>query len=358
LTTDRFWTLLAGEVVVHRAGRPIEVWRAPRALDVAGTVRGRRSARFVAATDVRVEGVSRGALGDGAIIAALADEASVLWDRIETDARRDDDMFLPGATPVPGPWWFRKVTGAALVVQGDAARLAAALPRGVHLLPRTRGRYLLVVSRLDEAGTLDPRDGRRFLYHEVTPFVPVWSVRTGVSVFIPELYPDAWMAVILGREIHGFPKRTARVGFHDDGAELLVEQRLAMRVRWRAEAPCSPGLAVRHLVDHMADTSAIGRAAQWAVDRWHGQSRLGFAALVRKRIGAPGTAGRDAEIDELVRVPFGLDPIERAEPLVVTEADLPGGPGVLHGQVIAGVRLRTGFRFGKGVVTGRARSAR
>lgn len=361
LPIESFWTLVEGEVLVQRAGRAVEVWRAPCVLDPSGTVQGTRSARFVAVTHVRVAGTPTERAPASAVSRALAAEAARLWARVETDVCRDDDAFLDGAVPVPGPWWFRRVHAAAIVMQGRAETLSACLPKGVRLMPGTGGRYVLAVTRLDGAGSLDARDGRQFLYHEVTPFLPVWTLRHGPALFVPELYPDAWMAVILGREIHGFPKRTARVAMREDGAELIVGRRLAARLRWRKGAPCTAGDAMGELTRHLTGTPRLARGVRWMVD--HASTRddwSGFDVLVRKRIGEPSTAGATTEIDSLVRVPFRLDAIRDAARLEVTDAEvgLGGGgpgPGILHGHPLAAVTLSTGFRFGAGHVIGTAR---
>jgi hypothetical protein len=284
---------------------------------------------------------------DARLIDALAEENARLWRRVDADARRDDDMFLPGAVPVPGPWHFRRARAIVLVVQGNERRLRACLPRGVHLLSGSRGRYILAVTRFEDTGSLDDRDPSRFDYHEVTPFVPVWSGARRPAGFIPELYPDAWMATLLGREIHGFPKRTARVGFHDAGAELIVDRRLALRVRFAAKTPIPPADAVNGLVRAMSGSALLGRGAGALFDRF-AAARPTIHVLVHKRIGACETAGRSFAIDDVVRVPITLDAIARAASLDALAVDLPGGPGVLHGEALAGFYLESGLAFDGG----------
>ncbi len=351
------WQLTEGEVVAYRAGRPTEVWRAPRPLDAASAITGDRSASFVAACDVRLEGRPIDAVPNEEIIRELARENALLWRRIEADARRDDDTFLPWARPVPGPWWFRKATAIVLVMQGEPARLRRSLPRGVHLLPGTGGRYLLALTRFEDVGSLDPRDTSRFAYHEVTPFLPVWSGRRGPAAFIPELYPDAWMAVILGREIHGFPKRTARIGFHEDGADLLVDRRLAARVRYGGEAARDPHAALGELTHRISGSAWLGTRAAALLRRRDGSGGLAFSTLLHKRIGDVRTAGRTLALDDVVRVPVELDPIRGAALLSGLSVEVPGGPGILHGSALAGWKLETGFRFGEGTIERRAKSA-
>jgi hypothetical protein len=340
------WVLARGEVVVYRADRAIELWVAPRALDLAGSIRGSASASFVAVGSVELIGVPRVRVDATLLSELLVLESEQLWQRIEHDARRDDDTFLPWAVPVPGPWWFRRARAVAMVVQGDPDRIAASMPSGVRPLPGTAGRYVLVLAQFDEVGSEDDRDPRRFSYREVTPFLPAWTGLRGPCAFVPELYPDAWMAVILGREIHGFPKRTARIGYRDDGGELLVDRKLAVRVRWRERELAPPAAVVGELARSLIPHRRSEQLASLLVDRL--PDRLGFAAVVHKRIGAPQTSGRSFAIDELVRVGVRLDPISLAARLHGFSAEIADGPGILHGEVLGGFLLHSGLRFGPG----------
>lgn len=350
LPLDTAWRLVKGEVLVSCAGRPVELGRAPHILDAAGSVRGERSASFFALGPVTVQGEPLDTLPTERLARLLADESAQLWRRIDADARRDDDSFLSWAAPVPGPWYFRRAEAQMYVVQGDEARIRACLPRGVRPLPGTHGRYVLGVTRFEGVGSLDVRDPSQFSYHEVTPFLPVWSGWRGPAAFVPELYPDAWMAVLLGREIHGFPKRTARIGFHEDGAELIVDRRLALRVRFEPGEDVQPNEALSGLAQCLLQKPVAGRATRRLLDLLSDDIDRRFSVLVHKRIGSPQTAGQTLALDELVRVPVLLDPVRDAQRLEDVRLDLPGGPGILHGQVIAGWRMHTGFRFGRGAI--------
>ncbi|MGH1346477.1 MAG: acetoacetate decarboxylase family protein [Nannocystales bacterium] len=322
----------------------MELWAAPRSLDLAGSLRGSPSARFIASGPCTIIGVPTEAISERDKVAALAEETQRLWSRVEADARRDDDTFMDWARPIPGPWWFEQAKAAVVVMQGDPARLRASMPRGVRPLPGTGGRYLLAVTRFDGVGSEDRSDRQRFSYHEVTPFLPVWSGIRGPATFIPELYPDAWMAVLLGREILGFPKRTARVALRERGGELIVGGRLALKMRWSEACPTVPNAAVGALGRALVPFELTERVLRAVVP-----DRPKFSALVHKRIGASNTAGQTLAIDEVVRVPVQLDPIHKAESLQGLQVEVGDGPGILHGKAIAGWRLHTGFRFGVGL---------
>lgn len=342
LPADRLWLLERGELLVHRGGRPIELWCAPRALDPCG----RADTSWTAVGPVELIGLARSHIEPTLLVDLLADENATLWQRVELDAQRDDDSFLPWAVPVPGPWWFRRARAVVMIVQGDPARLAACMPAGVAPLPGSGGRYALALARFEDVGSADPRDSRRFVYHEVTPFLPAWSGLRGPCAFVPELYPDAWMAVILGREIHGFPKRTARIGWRELGGELIVDRKLALRARWRGRFAGEPAVIVGELARALIPYGPVEALAKLLVERW--PERLGFSVLVRKRIGDPRTAGRTFAIDELVRVPIDLDPITCAAHLDGFVGEIGDGPGILHGQILGAWWLESGLRFGAG----------
>lgn len=315
-------------MVVYSGGRPIEVWRAPMTLCPG-------PATLVAADDLALTALPA-SVEDRA--AALAEQNARLWARIDADARRDDDTFLDGARPVPGPWHFRSVQALILAVEGTTPTP----PRGMR---RAGSRYALAIARFEGCGSEDPRDTSRFAYHEVTPFVPVWT-RRGPSAWVPELYCDAWMAMVLGREIHGFPKRTARIGFHEDGAELLVDRRMALRVRFDGRRGANPAEVMGQIAATVSGRR-VGRPIASVCRRF--ADKLALSVLVHKRIGDPRTAGRTLSVDQVVRVPMKLDRVRSASHLHGLRVDMEGG-GCLQGRVLAGWEVHSGFRFGEGRV--------
>lgn len=339
-----------GEVTVFDHGRPIEVWRAPVVLDVAGALGGGRSFRFQALTRVRVSHRPLVDVPHEVLLDALVEENERLSRRVRADVLRDDDTFLPWARLVPGPWHFKSAHAYVLLMQGDPSRVRRCLPRGVWSMPRTGGRYLLAVTRFEGVTSLSGHDGGQFSYHEVTPFVPVWSGLRGPATFVPELYPDAWMAVLLGREIHGFPKRTARIGFHEDGGELLVDRRVALRVRFDRIGHGHVPEVLADIAGRLVRHRAVPHITASLLKRRRTTEGLGFAALVHKRIGSPESAGSSLQLDQLVRVPVTLDAVTEALPLEGLVVEVGEGPGILHGRALAGWSLRSGFRFGAGAV--------
>src|SRR5262249_7916547 len=144
-----------------------------------------------------------------------------------------DDFFdPPNARLVPGPYRFSPMRLVLHVVETERAALAALLPRGLHLLPGLGGRYLVVFGDFHRCVTQHARgDGRVFSYRETTPFIPCAGFGR-VGAFIPELYPDSYMAILLGREIYGFPKRLGRTTVRGDGVDVIVDHARLMRARW------------------------------------------------------------------------------------------------------------------------------
>jgi hypothetical protein len=354
LDLDAYWSLAEGELLVVRDGRVIELWRAPRPLDWLGTHAQARSAHFVAATEARLIGRPRQTVDAAALAAGLAEESAALWRRVGEDARRDDDRFASFAEPLPGPWHFDDVRATVLLVEGDVERLRRCLPAGLRPLPGAGGHYLLIVAEL--GSVQGDGSARRAFYREVTPLVPAWSLLHGPGAFVPELYPDAWMAMVLGREIYGFPKRSARIGMDAAGAELLLEGRLALRLRWQLGEDAPIESLVQEIAERLIGHAGLAQlAGRFAAGRNARAQGFVLPLFVHKRIGAAHSAGATRELDELVRVPFSFDPARSVRRLELQGCDLGGGPGIIHGKARAAWQLATGFRFGEGRIVRRYR---
>lgn len=144
----------------------------------------------------------------------------ILGNRLNQADNRLDDFYIRGhAGMIPGPYEARRARAWLFVVEGHVNRVDEALPPGVlappswaPLIHRLQNTYLVVFAHFPDmrsrhvAGVDD--DGRQkvFSYLETTIFRPVLAC--GVpALYCMEVYPDNSMAVGIGREIYGFPKR-------------------------------------------------------------------------------------------------------------------------------------------------------
>lgn len=356
--SDLVW-LVAGELEEWQQGRLSSIVLAPRPVALRAALDGGRSdASYRAAGDVTVARVARERL------AAVAPEVQ-RWLGAELDALRreraarlvvDDDFFLPepGARLVPGPYHFGPFACFQMVVRTDPAALARLVPRGLHLAPGTDGRYLLAFTAI-EGARVEHQDSARYRYHEVTPFVPCLTRLGKPAMFVPELYPDSYMAILLGREIYGFPKRLGRMRVDDAGLDLIVDDRRLLRARWGAGSELSLEDYGARLLDGLFPslpaglTSLSRRAASTA-------ARLGLplppaSVFVRRRILSERSEVRARyRIDELVEVPVVVEELSAPRLFPAADVRIQPGSGVVMGEVLDVMAVRLAFRFGAGKV--------
>lgn len=268
-----------------------------------------------------------------------------------------DDFFLGGcAGLVPGPYHCRDVQVTCYVLEGGLREMDDGedhgLPAGCRPLPGPAGNRALLAFFYFPAITSAHTDARpagggpapSFAYEEVAFFVPCLAPRGRIGVFCPEIYPESSLAIALGRELYGLPKRFA-VNFqhrntHPFFQALVLDGHLAVEATAR-RPPHDPGLPrledllprfVSHfLPDGCADAAwlrLLGRTAQriWVAEepgggteRLHGAlaallPRLGV--FVRHQVPATGpTRHRVLACDRLVHVPFEITRISRAHEL-------------------------------------------
>jgi hypothetical protein len=349
IDADELLYLDRGEALALVGPRPVEVVRGPRALDVGGSYLGNRRFRFEAVTDCEARIFARSEVEAGTWSEWLALECAAHAERLDHDLRREDDMFLDGAVPVPGPWRFERSDAFLLLIRADAGDLRALLPKGLVLIPGAPPTVAVVIAKFSDVGSTDPRDPGRFQYHEVTPFVPALSLTQGPVAYVPELFPDAYMAIVLGREIHGFPKRLARVHIQDNGADMILGRTLALRFRFDARRPVARSemmaAAFRHGTGAPVPSALVARG----FDAVEGRLPLRLPVVVRKRIGDPATSGRTASEDVLVRVPVTFDLPRDTAQLEGCELALAGRFPV-RGRLLYACALTSGLTFGAGTV--------
>jgi len=360
----------AGEVAVRAGGRLVATLDGPCALGLLSIIDGEPRSATVTAMG-SVEGA---ALAQEDLLRALA-EAPALYRslirhltrelrdaqaRQRAQARNLDDFFAPpNARIVPGPYRFPEFPMTIVVLEADPRALAALLPPGLSLVPGLGGRVVLALSAFTGAGSLAAEArGKRFDYQEATPFVPCLGPWGRPGAFVPELYPDNYLAIAVGRELYGFPKRYGRTAFREHGADLFLDDRLVLRARWARARDVAPerfaaGLARALLGDALAPPSmaSLGGALFGLVARRpEAQACLpDVPVFVRKQIADESSLHeRTLEIDELVEVPFtieSLGPFAELEEASLATFD---APPALSGRCLGAFRARMAMRFGRG----------
>lgn len=364
---DDVFFLLDGELAVTVKGRLAGLLDAPRTLGLLAVLDGQpRSASlevFRQAEVVRLPGDAFRALlasrlsFSRAVVDALAQETRLAFEQQQQDRAAMDDFFeSPSARLVPGPY-TAAVEMLAFVMRDDAKRLAALLPPGCTSLPGFEDTWLLAVTFFSDVHSKSPAgEGRRFHYREVTPFVPCVGPDLVPGLFCPELYPDNYLAILLGRELYGFPKRLGRVERGAGQVTLSAGHQLVLRASWDRARSCQP----KELGAHLVKTAGRGalpdvaaRAAGQLFEAFTGARAQALwpkvPVLVRKQIPDAGSVyQRQLAIDALVRVPFELDEVGGAAVLERPRVDFFAPDFFLGGLPVAGFRQTLRFTFGAG----------
>jgi hypothetical protein len=363
--------LVAGEAVVHRGGRAVDLITAPSVVGLLAAVdKGPRTADVLALDDAvavhlpaplveRLRAKSP-AFGD-ALVRQLAGDVRGLYQSHYEMLQSYDDWFRsPNARLIPGPYRYAPFPAVFVSMEHDPAVVASWLPEGLRPFPGLRGRYFLVFSHIEDAWTEHPDGvGRRFSYHESAALVPCLDDRLSPGAFYPELYPDAYLPIALGREVYGFPKRFGRTVMGDGKVDLFVGNRLLLRVRWQGER----AVGDRELGAHFANLVAGPGKVPGAVEALAG---LGYSAINRpeavalfpplrarlhRQLAADAAADRhNLQVDQLVEVPFHFTHLTDAKALDGTSVEFFDRDHFFGGRALGGASFRSGFHFGQSTI--------
>ena len=295
------------------------------------------------------------------MIRFLAGTVREMYDRDFDMLLSFDDIFeSPNAQLLPGPYEFQPFPALFFVLESNAEKLADLLPPGLSLVPGMRDRLLIVCSFVERCTSRAPgSSGRWFSYQETTPFIPCVADNGRPGLYTPELYPDAYLPIILGREIYGFPKRFGRTVKRKNGVDLWLGDRSVMRARWnarRAVGSTAFGSHIMSALSPLGSLSAVfGPLAGVAFSAMNNATVAAAApspvVFVRRQLlSERSRSERILRIDELVEVPIQLDQFSEFELLDVPSVTFPDPSFFLSGTCIAAGAARMGFNLGSGRV--------
>lgn len=358
--------LLTGELAVWRTGRLITLLEGPRivgltsALDAQPRTASLEVLRDAELISVRGE-VFRKLVAErpdlsAAVIAALSSDLREAWQQQEHDRQSLDDFFeSPNAQLVPGPY-TADVELRTFVMQDSSSRLKALLPPGCVPMPGLEDSWLLILSHFRSVHS-ERVKGRSYSYREVTPFVPCLGPDSRPGLFCPELYPDNYLAILLGRELYGFPKRMGRVHLGPTHVSLAVGHRLVLRAAWSQERPGDASMVGAYMASVLTPlpslvTGTVGQLAQLFTTRASRPLWPKVNVLVRKRIPEVSSVydARAMHIDELVRVPFILEDVSSFSVLEDPEVRFFQDDFFLAGQPRVAFKQDLRFTLGAGTV--------
>ncbi len=235
------------------------------------------------------------------------------------------DAFAPhSASLLPGPYAADDVHMVGLLMETeDRCWAKRYLPPGVWRPPGLRNNYLIVMAHFGNVTCKHPMArGVSFDYRETTVFIPsVAGFRPGA--YSPILFPDNAMAITLGREIYGFPKRFGRTELNLDRryAELEVDDKLQFWCTWDEPQPVSTARYVDRFVEEAYGNrwwaDKAGDVAGWFFRRLFEVDRHNtwppMSVFVRKQlpdVALPCERDLVYESDGLVRVPFDVSDVK------------------------------------------------
>lgn len=289
----------------------------------------------------------------------LVTQLSQQYDTSFRASKSFDDLFTsPNAQLVPGPYEFDPFPVYLFVLEHEPAHLQSLLPPGVKLIPGMGGRYIVLVSQIERCYTDNAiGDGRQFGYHETTPFIPCVHQNQRFGSYIPELYPDAYLPIILGREMYGFPKRYGQTDIGQQHIDLILADRLLFRARWRQRQDLSSEAYAEQLLQAMLPENYLSRTlsqvsgkAFAALNSSEFLRRFGqqHVFVRRQLLGEQSLRERHWRIDELVEIPFQVQQVSEFARLEHAEFEFFDPGHFLGGRCLAGFAARLGFSFGKG----------
>ena len=170
-------------------------------------------------------------------------------------------------------------------------------------------------------------------------------------MFCPELYADNFLAITIGRELFGFPKRFGLTERHGCKIDFTLDRKLRLRATWDDEETIDPATFASSMARAFAGTNGSALPRQDLIEKVFGVVHRQIPpefwpplpVFVRKQIPQAGSLGHGRmDIDQLVEIPFKIFVADgfRAllNPALAAYAELPFG-----GTCVAAFSLQTGL---------------
>lgn len=245
---DAFYALLGGEVALTCDERMIGLQSAPANLGLLSLLDDqKRTATITAFSDIRVGRLSlsvfrqlmhRSGRFARNVLDTLTRDLRQQHDREAQLIARFDDMFdSPNAKLVRGPWEMPETELHAFTIVGPSSAILRILPEGLRPFGTGLGPWLLcflIHPKAFSSKQQRENDDRPIHYREALPLVPVHMPDGGLGLFCPEAYPDSYLAIFVGRELYGMPRRIGDIRRTPKSFDLGVNQRLVLRASWKS----------------------------------------------------------------------------------------------------------------------------
>lgn len=356
-----------GEVAITVEDRLLVLNESPTLIGLLSMVdEAPRTASATAFSDVTLARLSHGAFQSlmsrsprfsRNVIEYLTREVRGLHNADERVRNHFDDHFdSPNARLVPGPYAMEDVDLRVFVMHGPMRAQAKLLPPGVRPLPGLEDRWLLVSGFYPRVYSLHPRQhAQPVAYAETAPLLPCLTPDNRPALLCIEAYPDNYMAIFLGRELYGFPRRFGLTRLSDHHLDLDVDSRLVLRASWEGGSPLDDAALETSLASALGDGAALSGAARDFVNaltglqdtHWPVGKGPAMPILVRNQI--PDVQQSDGDllrVDELIELPVRVSRAGRLEQLSGAQVRRFAHDWMLGGRCVAGFRLKTTMTLG------------
>ena len=367
---DRVYFLIAGEIAVTLRGSLITFIEAPTVVGLLAVIDGQprtgtltavgaATVLSISKTDMRAFIRESETFADN-VLTFIAGELRAAYAKEDAMLRHLEDFFVrPNSRIVPGPYVADPYDVFFFVVRAPAGELRALMPRGVRPIPGLEDCFALTFNFFDRVYTRHPSGkAKAFSYNETTPFIPCLAQGFRPGVFCPELYPDNFLAITIGRELFGFPKRFGLTERRGSKIDFTLDRKLRLRATWDGEEAIDPPTFASSMGRAFAGSNGNELPRQDLIEKVfgvvHRQVPPEFwpplPVFVRKQIPQAGSLGRGRmDIDQLVEIPFKIFLADGfnvlINPALEEYAELP-----FRGTCVAAFHFKLAFEFGGATV--------
>jgi hypothetical protein len=247
-----------------------------------------------------------------------------------------------------------------MVMQGEPGALAALMPPGVRPVAGLEGVYILSFNFFERLASTNPLGQQRaFRYRETAAFLPCVGPGGRVGVFCPELYPDNYLAITIGRELYGLPKRFGTTVRRGEQVDLLVDDRLVVRSRWAGREPCDIGDLSRAVADGGGANRVVISLAGRLTRAVHtlgarlpeGRLPVHLPVFAHRQVPAVHREARHVYAeDQLIEVPFRMSAVTEIHRLIQPRVSCHHPEHFIHGRCLDGFSVRVAFSMDHRVV--------
>jgi CRP-like cAMP-binding protein len=266
--------------------------------------------------------------------------------------------YTSGAAISPGPFIFENASIIFAFCEADSDPILATLPDGLSLLRLPgRSRAPVFITFADFPNSYPEQDeSARFGYTETSVFIPV---RCGSvpGVHIPYLYPSAWEAILIGREVYGFPKQLGHTIISTQDASLSVDGALNLNLSWDG-------------TNQSSEAELVGALMGWlGIERHLAAAAFQLGDLARSAAGLPPHRRVDVfchkrnpsvdstasipryDVDQLTHAVFGVLRWHQVMRVLNPRLSVSNGPLVdMHLNLLDAYRTRLNMRLSTGKI--------